>query len=176
MASCVVAGSTPLELLDLKGAPTNPFAQTNAKAHVFVFVSNTCPIANRYAPELRRLERKFADKGVVFWLVHADADETPQAIAEHTREYGYRCGVLRDPGHALVKLAKARVTPEAALFLPNGGLLYHGRIDDRYQDFGQARPAATQHDLEAAITALLAGKPIAAAETKAIGCYIPDLR
>jgi len=174
---CLAADFAPkLELLDLKGAKTNPFAQTNAKAHVFVFVSNACPIANRYAPELQRLQGRFASKGVAFWLVHADPDETPEAIAENVREYGYKCGVVRDPKHALVALARARVTPEAALFSPTGALLYHGRIDNRYEGFGKARPAATQHDLEDAITAVLAGKPVPTAETKAIGCYIPELR
>jgi hypothetical protein len=55
-------------------------------------------------------------------------------------------------------------------------LVYSGRIDDRYVDFGKARQAASTHDLEAAIANTLAGKPVTPARTKAIGCYLTDLK
>ena len=55
-------------------------------------------------------------------------------------------------------------------------LVYHGRIDDRFIDFGKSRPEATVHDLQNAIDAALAGRKVTPAETKAIGCYIADLR
>lgn len=164
-----------LELFDLKGNKINPFISTKNKAVVFVFISSACPIANRYAPELQRLQRLYAPKGVGFWLVHADPDETPEAISRNLREHGYKCGALRDPKHDLVKLAKARITPEAALFLPGGQLMYHGRIDNRYEDFGRARPKPTKRELHDAIQAVLAGKPIRVSEAKAVGCYIPSL-
>ena len=165
-----------LELLDLSGKRVNPFGDSKDKAIVFVFTSNTCPIANRYAPELQRLEKIYRSRGVAFWLVHADSDETTESIGNNAREHGYRWRVLRDPKQKLVRLAKARVTPEAALFSPGGELLYHGRIDDRYVAFGQARREPTSRDLQKAIEAVLAGKPVAPSETKAIGCYIPERR
>jgi hypothetical protein len=83
--------------------------------------------------------------------------------------------VLRDPRHLLVKRAKVRVTPEAAVFAPDGQLLYHGRIDNRYVDFGKARPAATQHELKSVLEAIAHGRPVPLSETRAIGCYIPKL-
>jgi hypothetical protein len=55
-------------------------------------------------------------------------------------------------------------------------LVYSGRIDDRYVDFGKARQAASTHDLEAAIANTLAGKPVAQARTRAVGCYLTDLK
>ena len=163
-----------VELLDLKDHRVNPFSQTNAKAIVFIFVTSSCPIANRYAPEIQRLQNRFKD--VAFWLVHADPKETTEEIEKHQREYGYTCGVLRDPRHQLVALAGARVTPEAALFLPNGQLAYHGRIDDRYEDFGKARSEPTRRDLQLAIEAVLKGKSPPVRETRAVGCYIPGLK
>ena len=165
-----------LGLLDLGGKPVDPFSNSKEKAIIFVFTSNTCPIANRYAPELQRLETTYRSKGVVFWLVHADVDETPESVGANAREHGYRWGVLRDPKQKLVRLAKARVTPEAAMFSRGGELLYQGRIDDRYVAFGQARREPTTRDLQKAIEAVLAGKPVAPSETKAIGCYIPERR
>ena len=54
-------------------------------------------------------------------------------------------------------------------------LLYRGRIDDRYIEFGKDRPQPTVRDLERTLDAIVAGQPIPVAETKAIGCYISDL-
>jgi hypothetical protein len=39
---------------------------------VLVFVRTDCPISNRYAPELRRLQDRFAPRGMAFWLVYPD--------------------------------------------------------------------------------------------------------
>ena len=54
-------------------------------------------------------------------------------------------------------------------------MIYRGRIDDRYTDFGKYRPAPTTHDLSDALEATLIEKPVARKFTKAIGCYIGDL-
>jgi hypothetical protein len=71
--------------------------------------------------------------------------------------------------------ARVRVTPEAAVFVPGGGFVYHGRIDNRHHDLGVARPEATSRDLREALAAVLSGKPVAPASAPAIGCYIPNL-
>jgi hypothetical protein len=91
-------------------------------------------------------------------------------------DYGYKFEALRDPGHEPVKLAKARVTPEAAVFSTHGELLYHGRIDDRYVDFGKSKREPTTHDLQDAIDAVLAGKPVRLPETRAAGCYLAGVQ
>jgi hypothetical protein len=146
-----------------------------ADVQVFVFVRTDCPITNRYAPELQRLAREFKTRSVDFWLVYPDADEAPQHILEHIRDYGFPGHPLRDPHHVLAKEAHATVAPEAAVFNTSGKLMYHGRIDDRYVDIGKTRPAAQVHDLEDAVDAVLAGKPVAHAETRAIGCSLADI-
>ena len=130
---------------------------------------------HRYAPELKRIFTEYQHQAVDFWLVYADPAETPQTIAKHLQDYDFGWPALRDPGYTLVKRARATVTPEAAVFKADGGLAYHGRIDDRYVDFGKSRLAADKHDLEAAIAATLAGKPVAEPTTRAIGCYLADL-
>jgi hypothetical protein len=74
----------------------------------------------------------------------------------------------------LVRTAKVRVTPEAAVFLPDGTLIYHGRIDDQYVDFGKDRPEPTQRDLQQVLTDLLAGRRLTESSTRAVGCNIPE--
>jgi hypothetical protein len=146
---------------------------------VFLLARTDCPISNRYAPEVRRLHQKFTSRGVRFWLVYPDPDESAGAIRKHLRRYGYPTGALRDPQHVFVRMTGATVTPEAAVFVPGregAQLIYRGRIDDRYVEFGKIRPAPTRRDLERALEAILDRKPVASATLPAIGCRISDLR
>ncbi len=168
-----------LHLLDLNGRQIEPLKTMDARAVVFLFIRSDCPISNRYAPELRRLKEKFASSDIKFWLVYPDPDETPQIIRRHTKEYQYNFSVLRDVKHDLVKLTGVQVTPEAAVFVPEKEsvrMVYRGRIDDRFVDFGKARPAPTTRDLEQVLQAIADGKPITNVTTTAIGCFIPDLQ
>ena len=181
LAACSAApqgGSAepPAAALDLAGRAVDPLDAPSAPAVVLLFTRTDCPISNRYAPEVRRLYERFHDRGVTFWLVYPDPAATVESIEAHRGEYSYPLPALRDPGHVLVRRAGATITPEAAVFRPGGDLVYLGRIDDRYVDFGQARPQATQHDLEQAIEAVLAGRPVPVARAKAVGCFIADLR
>ena len=168
--------STNLQLLDLTGRRLNPLQTIEAKALVFLFTRTDCPISNRYAPEVRRLEEKFAAKGVTFWLVYPNPYESVESIQKHIKAYGYGSGVLRDPTHSLVKMTGVRVTPEAAVFGPGSRMVYRGRIDDRYVAFGKMRPQPTTHDLEHSLEAILQGNPVSMKTTPAVGCFISDLR
>jgi hypothetical protein len=162
---------------DLDGRAVDPLAIERG-ASVLVFVRTDCPIANRYAPEIRRIQEGFAARGVELWLVYADAAEPVEAIRAHLRAFDLPARALRDPGHVLVRKAGARVTPEAAVFVAGTGgvrLAYRGRIDDRYLAFDRMRPAPTTHDLEDALEAVLAGRPVQKETTPAIGCFLADL-
>lgn len=144
---------------------------------VLVFTATECPISNRYAPELRRLRGKFAGRGVAFRLVYADPTESAPAIRRHLRAFAYGGDALRDPGHELVRLTGATVTPEVAVLAatPAGSrLVYRGRIDDRAVDLGRIRPAARVHDLEEVLDALTAGRATEARTTPATGCFIAE--
>jgi hypothetical protein len=159
----------------------DPFLDRTAKAVVLLFTRSDCPISNRYAPEVRRIYDRYASRNLRFFLVYPDRDETLDSIARHRAEYSYPFGFIRDPRHELVDKAHVSVTPEAAVFVPRPAqqawqLVYHGRIDDRVADFGKSRPEPSRRDLQDVLDAVLEGKPVPRAETKAIGCFISDLR
>ncbi len=141
---------------------------------VLVFTTTDCPISNRYAPEIKRLTEKFAGKAefVLVYPVPADSDA---AIREHIGKFGYANTWRRDAGQALVKQTGVTVTPEVAVMSADQKVLYRGRIDDRYVSFGVDRSQPTVRDLERSLDAILAGKPVPVAETRAIGCFISDL-
>jgi len=160
---------------DLNGKPLDPFAVSSGRVIVLLFVRTDCPISNRYAPSLQKLSEKFRGRAE-FWLVYPDRAETPSQIKTHLQDFHYSIPALRDTRHALVKRSQATITPEAAVFDSSGRLLYHGRIDNWYEDFGRARAAATMHELDDAISAVLAGKTVNPDHANAVGCYISDLK
>jgi hypothetical protein len=161
----------PSAVTDLAGAPVSPLAG-GAPATVLLFTAVDCPISDRYAPEIRRLAERHAARGVRFWIVYANAGERPEAARAHARDFAYGVPAALDPGGTLVDRAGVTVTPEAAVFDGAGRLVYHGRIDDRYVDFGVDRPAPTTRDLDEALSAVLAGRAVLRASAPAIGCAI----
>ena len=158
--------------LDLEGRRIEVLPATSTNAVALIFVATQCPIANRYVPEIKRLQESFASNGVSFYLVYPDPDATPADIREHMHSYDLNGTPLRDPKHNLVRLAQAQVTPEAAVFLGTN-LLYHGRIDDRYPAFGVDRGAPTERNLEQALDAVTKGQATPMQSKPAVGCVIP---
>src|SRR5271155_2114393 len=159
---------------DLAGNPVDPLKSAGAKVVVLVFVRTDCPVSNRYAPVIQKLSAEYAGK-TAFWLVYPSKSESAEMIRKHEREYGYKIPALRDPQHVLVKESQVQITPEVAVFGAGRHLVYHGRIDNLYEDIGRARSAATTHELEDAISAALSGKSLDVGATHGVGCYISDL-
>lgn len=179
---------SPGGVVDLDGRPFDPIGNADGPITVTLFVDSDCPVSNRYAPEVQRLHSRYAARGVDFWLVYPDPGISVATIREHMGSYGYEMAALRDPEHTLVKRAGALVTPEAGIFLADGTLVYHGRIDDRYVDITRRRAEATEHDVAAVLDALLAGKHVDATwnpapgrslkamSQPAVGCFIKDFK
>ena len=140
---------------------------------VLVFTTTDCPISNRYAPEINRLAEKYTGKAT-FVLVYPVAADSPEMIRAHQRKYGYSLESIRDTAHHLLTQTGVTVTPEVAV-MAGGRMVYRGRIDDRYVALGTERPQPTRRDLEAALDAVIAGKPVPQRETRAVGCIIADL-
>jgi hypothetical protein len=151
-------------------------APSRDRATVLLFISTECPVSNRYAPEIQRLYGEFSPKGVRFWLVYPNPSDTARVVADHLKTFGYPDIVLRDHRNPLVRAAKPTVTPEAAVFDASGRLAYSGRIDDRFVELMRERPQPTTHDLEDALGAVLANKPVIPSKTQAVGCFIADMQ
>jgi thiol-disulfide isomerase/thioredoxin len=160
--------------LGLTGTPVDPLQSSPGKVVVLIFVRTDCPISNRYSPLIQQLSAQYNDKAA-FWLVYPARNESAEMIRKHEREFGYKLPALRDLQHALVKQSHVQITPEAAVFDAKHKLVYHGRIDNLYEDFGRARTAATTHELDDAIQAAISSKALPADTVPAVGCYISDL-
>lgn len=165
----------PTTVSDVDGKPVSVLeGLEDHRATVLLFITIDCPISNSYAPEIHRLCDAYAKQGVAFYVVYADPYLPRADVAKHHREYGYRCAGLVDVTHELVDHTGVTMTPEAAVILPTGELVYRGRINDLYIDFGKARYAPTTHDLKDVLEAIVQGRAVSARFTDAIGCHIPE--
>ena len=171
-----VSGWGNLTVTDLDGRRHQPLGQPGQKAAVFVFLANDCPIANRAAPEIQRLHQEFAPHGVSFWMVHANADETPESIRQHAREYSLPGTLLRDPQADLARLSGVHVTPEAAVVLADGRVVYRGRLDNRFIRLGVERTVVTSRDVAEVLSAVVAGREVASTNVPGVGCHIPGVQ
>src|ERR1700732_4251513 len=169
---------TPTFAVDLDGRPVT-LASPGSRAVVLFFAASDCPISNRYVPEMQRLTRQFEPSGVRVWFVYPTPGDSAKVVRAHDQEFSITANTALDNKQSLTQMAHATTTPEAAVFIPERrGLheVYRGRIDDRYLSLGTERQQATRHDLEDAIRAVLAGKPVPQPGGAPIGCSIVTLQ
>ena len=174
LLSLAVASSGPVvQVCDLDGRAWTPLTPASGEINLLVFIASDCPISNRYAPEIDRIAAAYAPRRVRTFLVYADSRAAASQVRAQVHEFhpSLRAPVIIDRGLALTEAAGATVTPEAVI-VTGRGRVYRGRIDDWYENAGQARRAAQRHDLRDALDATLAGRPVAQPETTAIGCFI----
>jgi peroxiredoxin len=173
-AAALAQPALEFTLRDTAGVAHTPREWSQARAVVLFFVTTDCPLANGYAPEMNRIEEAYAPRGVLFYAVQGDTTVPDAEVRQHAHDYGYRFPALLDPHQILAHHTGATVTPEAVVLSGAGAVLYLGRIDNRVEDFGKTRFAATEFDLRDALDAVLAGRPVAHPRTRALGCAITN--
>lgn len=175
LATAHASAQAPARVLDLSGRAVNPLiVEPGSIATVLLFTTTDCPISNRYAPEIQRLESRFGQQ-VRFVLVYPVPADSVAVIRTHLKKFSYSSEAVRDTAQELVKHTGVTVTPEVAVINAKSQVVYRGRIDDRYLEIGRDRPYPTVRDLERALEAVVAGKPVAVSETRAVGCVLADL-
>src|SRR5262245_29795061 len=179
MTTLYAAGDA-LQFRGVNGERLALFASTGKPSALF-FIATDCPISNWYAPTIQQVCRDYAAHGVGCTLVYEDVDlgATPAAldaaVRSHLNEYRYGSMIAAvDRTRIVAKQAKATVTPSVAVVDGGGIVRYRGRIDNAYADLGRPRQHVTSHDVRVSLDALLAGRPVPAPETEALGCYITD--
>jgi peroxiredoxin len=170
---CAASPVGGFDLVDAKGVHHSAAEWKDRKAVVLIFLGIDCPVSNGSSPEIVRLARDYTGRGVLVWGVHSDSDVRAAQAARHAADYGLPFPVLLDPEQELAGQAGVQRVPSAVVLTSEGKIQYRGRIDDRWTADGKRRPAATRHDLQEALEALLAGKPLPSAETLGFGCPLP---
>ena len=135
---------------------------------VLMFIATRCPYSNGYNGRMEKLSADYSGQNVAFLGINSNEGEPAAAVVEHARLHGLTFPILKDAGSSVADLYGAQRTPEIFVVDASGALRYHGRIDENAQD-----PSAVRSpDLRNALDALISGRPVPAAETKAFGCSI----
>ena len=157
-------------LPDTSGTPV-ALHEDGAAAAVVVFTCNHCPYALAWHDRLQDVARDYADRGVRFLQINANnAEKYPRDSVEAMRarvDSGEFAGpYLIDESQEVAKAWGATVTPD--VFVTDAtGVVYRGAPDADYDD-----PSLNAAWLRAALDDVLAGRPVAKAETKPVGCSI----
>jgi len=162
-----VSKTAPLAWKDVEGRAYSLSRTAGKKATVFFFSSTQCPIANLYTPRMIELAKAYTPRGVQFFLVNSNREDSLAAVLRYAQERGFPFPAVKDNGTALADRLGADKTPEAVILDARGAVRYRGRIDDNAD-----RDKVTRQDAREALDALLAGKPVERPRTLAFGCTI----
>jgi peroxiredoxin len=149
-------------------------AQSAGKSGTLVvFTCLGCPYARAWEQRIVELGNTYSKKGVGVVLINSNnpsmsRGDTQEATQARAKERGVQFAYAMDPSSAVAKAFGASHTPEAYLFDKGGKLVYHGTIDDNYEEADKVQ----KRYLKDALDAVVGGKTPAVQETKSLGCSI----
>jgi peroxiredoxin len=140
--------------------------------------NSDCPYCmNHYRTgAMQELQKDMTAKGVV-WLIVDSVNKknfsyrTPeQARKEFVSQKITAAAWIDDNSGVIGHLYGMLTTPQMFVIAADGTLAYDGAIDDRPEPFGDPRTA--KNYVRAAVSELLAGKPVTISATKPYGCAV----
>ena len=138
-----------------------------------------CPYTRKHyaSGNMQSLQQEWTAKGVEWFTVISSAPGQ-QGYMAADRENAYVAqvhaaptAVLLDPEGKLGRSYGARTTPQMFVIDPNGKLIYEGAIDDRPTTDVEDIKGADNYVTDA-LTAAMAGKPVAKPFTRSYGCSV----
>jgi len=161
------------KLKDTAGADHDGREAFGENGLLVAFTCNHCPYAIAVWPRLISLGMKASALGIETVAINpninpAYPDDAPDKMVEKVAEWQIPFPYLIDQTQQTAKDFKAQCTPDLYLFDSERKLVYHGRIDDNWQDASKV----TAKDLEAAVEALSSGENPAADQKPSMGCSI----
>ena len=148
----------------------------NAKGYIVVFTCNHCPFSKAYESRIMGLDKKYSSLGYPVIAINPnDVKTVPEDSYDNmvalAKEKNYTFPYLYDESQQIASTYGAARTPHVFVIQKVNGnnvVKYIGAIDNNADDANKV----TAKFVENAVDALLAGKEIPLAETKAIGCTI----
>mgnify|MGYP003484179877 CR=1 FL=1 len=140
-------------------------------AVLFSHPKDFTPVCTTELGYTAKLKDEFDKRGVKVLALSVDPVEDHRAWSkdiEETQGIAPNFPIIADSDRKVADLYGAQKTPEVYVLGPKGTLLYRGRIDETHDDPKNVKSP----DLRNALEAILSGKPVPAAETKAFGCSI----
>jgi peroxiredoxin len=143
------------------------------KGLLIVFTCNHCPYAKAVWPRMIRLGRYAMEREINVLAINPNInpkypDDAPGEMDKKIKEWGIPFPYLIDDIQKVARAFDAQCTPDIYLFDTDQKLVYHGRIDDNWQEESKV----TKEDLKNAITNLADGKSITGKQIPSMGCSI----
>jgi peroxiredoxin len=144
-----------------------------ARGTLVIFTCNHCPWARAWESRIVELGNAYRERGIGVVAINPNdpaqqADDGYEPMRTRAREAGMRFPYVVDETSGVARAFGATRTPEVFLFDAQRRLVYHGSVDDNAHE----PDAVQQRYLRDALEALLAGRPIAQATTRSMGCTI----
>lgn len=143
-------------------------------ALLVIFLCQHCPYVQHVKEELARLGKDYAAQSVGIVAISANdaaryPDDAPAQLKAMAQALGFAFPLCYDETQDVAEAYTAACTPDFFLFGKDRRLAYRGQLDDSRP--GNGRPV-TGKDLRAAVDAVLAGRPVDAAQRASLGCNI----
>jgi peroxiredoxin len=176
LESIVVPLGTKMPAFELKDPHGKSYRSGdlyNKKGLLLVFTCNHCPYAIAVWPRLLQLAKHAKTLGIntvgINPNIHPNyPEDAPERMIMKIKEWGIDFPYLVDETQKVAEVFKAQCTPDIYLFNSNQELVYHGRIDDNWQD----ETKVTRTELKEAIENLTSGRPISKDQKPSMGCSI----
>jgi peroxiredoxin len=133
---------------------------------VVIVTCNHCPVAVAYEDRIIEFTKKYGNKVdvVAINVNNLEADKLP-AMKVRAKDKGFNFAYLYDESQKVGREYGATVTPEFYVLGKDRKIAYMGSFDNKQN-------GPTENFVEPVVEALLSGKTIAKAETKAFGCSV----
>lgn len=143
------------------------------KGLLVIFTCNHCPYAKAVWPRLIQLGDFAINNGINVVAINPNInpnypDDAPIEMQKKIVEWGIPFPYLIDETQKVARAFDAQCTPDIYLFDSDKKLVYHGRVDDNWQDESKV----TKEELKEALANLMEGKSISTNQIPSIGCSI----
>ena len=143
------------------------------KGLLIAFTCNHCPYALAVWPRLIRLAKYARTTGVNTAAINPNInpsyqDDAPEKMIQKIKEWGIDFPYLVDETQKVADSFKAQCTPDLYLFNKNKKLVYHGRLDDNWQD----EKSVMKEELKEAIDNMVSNRPVTPNQKPSLGCSI----
>lgn len=158
---------------------THTLDQYHGKFLVLEWHNQGCPYTRKHytSGNMQGLQKEWTAKGVVWFTVISSAPGKQGYVTDSdenaylSKMHAAPTAVLMDSDGKLGRLYDAKTTPQMFVIDPNGKLIYDGAIDNRpTPDVGDIQGA--DNYVNDALSAAMAGKPVATAYTRPYGCSV----
>ncbi len=145
-------------------------AQYKGKIVVLEWTNPGCPFVRRHykAETMEKLSAKLAKDDVVWLAVNSTESNTAADTKQWMKDEGFAYPTLQDNDGTIGHAYGAKTTPHMFVIDKAGVLRYAGAIDSD----PRGKAAAPVNHVDAAVSALLAGKDPPVASTEPYGCSV----